>query len=562
MNRKVIVDGIGQMTLTDNDFLGSGGEGDVFVKQGTAYKIYHDSLKMMPMAKIDELKKIQSANVICPEHIIYDNKNMPIGYTMQFKKNTFPLCKLFTKSFKNRSNISSAQICDLINNMKNVIEKIHLASVLIVDLNELNVLADNKNLEPFFIDTDSYETKSYKCTAIMDSIRDRLIKSNKWSQMSDWYSFAILAFQLLVGIHPYKGGHPKYTPGDFAKRMQDGVSVFDKDATMPIVATPLNTLPPALLDWFKALFLDNKRLPPPDWKDVNGIMVPVAAIQFVQKVVSALFETEMKFKFNQQINHVFPFMGVNYFIGKDGIYKMNVKMPLSIKDTDKVLFCESGGVEPVVATLFTETASFYSGVKMIGSIKTSDIMYRNGCIYTMNSGTLIENSFTTMGDRTIHLTRQACGVLQNATQMYDGVIFQNLLGKMHITLPYEKGKIAIKSIPELNGFRIISATARANICVVVAEHKGKYNRFYITFDNSFTSYEIRIVDNVSCLTTNLAVLPSGVAVLALDNELELFKGANGKVIPSPPATSDNPLHIISGLLYYVDGDSLYTLKTK
>ena len=53
----------GDVTLTHRDYIAEGGEGAVFRKGGLAYKIYHDSSKMIPVAKIKELQGIKKENV-------------------------------------------------------------------------------------------------------------------------------------------------------------------------------------------------------------------------------------------------------------------------------------------------------------------------------------------------------------------------------------------------------------------------------------------------------------------------------------------------------------------
>lgn len=57
-----------------------------------------------------------------------------------------------------------------------------------VDLNELNVLVGSSFVEPFMIETDSYQTPSYRATAIMDSIRDRLVPTGQFALLTDWFS--------------------------------------------------------------------------------------------------------------------------------------------------------------------------------------------------------------------------------------------------------------------------------------------------------------------------------------------------------------------------------------
>lgn len=561
-NKNVIVEGLGKVTLSDTDFKTSGGQADIYVKGKTVYKIYHDAKKMIPTRKIEELTAIADPNVLKPEHIIYDTKNVPIGYTMEYKDNTHALCKLFTRSFKDRNNVSNEMINCLLEAMHGTISNVHSANCLIVDLNELNVLASAKFDTPFFIDVDSYETPHFKADAIMESIRDRTIKNQQWNVNSDWYSYAILAFQMWIGIHPYKGGHPDYSPGDWQLRMERGVSVFDKAATMPKACNELTVIPAPFREWFKTLFVKNLRCPPPSFSDLNSVVIPIS-IPTIQHIINALFEVNKVLELTENINSVFNFMGVNYLVGTNNIYKNEVKLPLDINGADNILFCESGDISPIVATLRDNKVTFSSemGIK-VGEIMAKSMMYRNGCIYSVFNGNITENSFTKMGSRTVQMPRHAGGILDNATQVLDGVMFQNLLGKMHITLPYEKGKMCIMHIKELDGRRLLDAACRGNICIVMTEKNGIYTRFYLTFNQLYTQYSIRQEENVPYSAINMALMNNGICIVANDANVEVFKGSGIRVVDNPPFDSNDTLYNIGGTLHFVEGNKLNSVKMK
>lgn len=253
MKQEVFIKNVGNITLTDKNYVGSGGEATIYKHQNMAIKLYHDHKKSIPEAKINELSIISATNVCKPLHTVYDSKNRLIGYCMSFIKDTQPICKLFTKSFRDSNSISHADIIDIVKFIQKTIGIIHDDQCLIVDLNEMNLLVSSDFETPIFIDVDSYQTKSFRATAIMDSIRDRTVKNNNWTELSDWYSFAILAFQLYIGIHPYKGKHPKYKANEWIKRMDDNISVFDKDTSLPAICNDFTVIPSRHLDWLKKM---------------------------------------------------------------------------------------------------------------------------------------------------------------------------------------------------------------------------------------------------------------------------------------------------------------------
>lgn len=557
MKLEVFVENTGKTVLTDQNYLAAGGEAAVYTVDKTAFKIYHDPKKMIPLDKMEELMQIKPDNVLKPQNIIRDRANVPIGYTMQFVKKTDPICKLFTLSFRKTNGVTNEDIVAIVKEMQKTVVEIHRSKCLVVDMNEMNILA-SKKMEPYFIDVDSYQTPSYRATAIMESIRDRLVKSNKWTELSDWFSFAVVSFQLYVGIHPYKGSHPKYKMNEWSRRMDDGVSVFDPKVALPRVCNDLSVIPKSHLEWFKAVFARNERSIPP-FADQVVIQIP-----FVDVTVESGqdFETKLVFKYPEAIRSIFNFMGVTYAVGQDKIYKETKDIAAGIKDY-KVLLCESNDMSPVVCKLKDEELVFetMSGGN-IGKISALDMMYRNGAIYSVHSGRITESTFTKIGNKIMHVNREACHALDQATKVFEGVIFQDLLGKPYISLPFTLGKCIFIPVPELNGYRILEAKSDQNIVGILAEKKGVYYRFLMVFDEKFNSYSITKTDNADYAPVNFVVLPNQVCVYADNTEVRVFKGDKGRIIANPPFTSDNKLFTHSGNVYFLDNNKVYSAKLK
>ncbi len=558
MKLNFTIENVGKIILTDKNYAASGGEASIYVKDKTAFKIYHDPKKMIPVGKIRELAKLTSKNVLKPQNIIRDSKNVPVGYTMEYLDASHPLCKLFTKTFRQKNNLSDKDIITLIKKIQTTVAQVHNDGCLIVDLNELNLLVSAKLDIPYFIDVDSYQTPSYKATAIMDSVRDRLVKNNKFTQLSDWYSFAIIAFQLYIGIHPYKGNHPDYKPNEWGKRMEDGISVFDRNVTLPRVCNDFSVIPTQHREWFESLFIRNERSIPPM---VDGTTT-VIAMPTVYITGTEDFEASVIYNMKERIMSVFNFMGIYYIVGTDHIYKEKACLPSDIKGY-KVEFCESSDMTPIVCKLKDNLLTFENiGTQEIGQINASQMMYRDGAIYSIYNGHLTETTFDKIGSTIFAKNRVAANVSELATKVFDGVLFQDLLGKCYITLPYEKCKCVSEHIKELDGYRILEARSEKNICGVIAEKKGKYYRFIIVFDKTFISYAITKVDDVTYAPINLTVMPNGVCIMIADSDVHMFKGSQLKVISDPPFDSSTKLFNISGQVFFIDDKKIYAVKMK
>ena len=264
---RYFVQGGGEVRLGKSDFKAQGGEGAIYVKGPNAYKIYTDPQRAIPPAKILELSALTLPNIIRPLGVLLDTKSRPVGYSMRAVGRSYALCQLFPKAFRQRHNLTPESAFRLVRRLQEGVSHVHARGVLIVDLNELNFLVAEDFSEVYFIDVDSYQTPSYPAAALMESVRDR--HALKFTSGSDWFSFAVVSFQLFVGIHPYKGNYPPLQglPDKEKKldaRMRANVSVLRPEVSVPASCLPFSVIPPAYLDWYRAVFEDGRRLPPPD----------------------------------------------------------------------------------------------------------------------------------------------------------------------------------------------------------------------------------------------------------------------------------------------------------
>lgn len=563
MNQTIHISNVGNVTLTDKNYIAAGGQGQIFKVNNMAVKIYHDKTKMIPEDKIIELSKISSKYVLKPINIAY-SKNAFAGFTMDFLPNSNPICKLFTKAYKTNNNISIQDIVELVKHMQKTVQEIHDSECLIVDLNEMNLMVpENNHKEAYFIDVDSFQTKHHRATAIMDSIRDRTIKNNQWSILSDWYSFSIIAFQLYIGIHPYKGSHPKYKPAEWQKRMDDNVSVFDKSVSLPSVCNPFTVIPSKMLDWMKDVYMKNDRSIPPDIDASVPIVVPD---QIITIQGNETFEISDIFSFKDHMREVYEFFGVKYFISDRNIYKDGVTIREIPDKPDKIALCASYSHDVIVCTLKNSMLKFEKlNGEIISSIKAKSIMIYDNIAYAIMDDGLYENTFKEMNGRLFHSLRKISNVSELTTQAYPGVIYQNLLSRHYMTVPV--GPVVFAGdIVELSGHRILSMKRCRNIIVVISECNKEYVRTVLKFkESSFKfEYECRVDKDIDFDDINMAVLVNGIVILQVDGgKIQIFKEF-GKVkeIEKVPFSSDMQLKSFGNSVYLMSDKNFYILKLK
>jgi hypothetical protein len=573
MNRKIKIGNGLLVNITDKMYKAAGGEAEIYVNSGQAFKFYHDpDKKMLPPSKMKELATIGNPQIVVPQEVIYDAANgKPLGYTTKFVDNAEPLLKLFTRTFKEDNNVDATMINALVKQMQLTTADVHKANCLIVDLNELNILVNiNSVLTPWFIDTDSYATPSFKATAIMDSVRDRRVTAyDKQGNMqynpdalSDWFSFGILAFWLYTNIHPFRGNHNSYKPRDKGKQMDDGISVFHTGVRVPPSVNDFNIIPKRHLDWFKDMFKDGRRSIPPLPDSTVPFVVPTQIVTI--KGTDKLEVVEVA-SYPDHILYVFQCMGVQNVVTKTHLYS-GKKEIIGWDKAQKVILCPTTEGTIISGTLKGTTVSFAemkSGVPF-GTIQGRNMFQRNNCIYTMSGGKLIENSFTSFGSKIVHRTKELENISQLTATMYDGCIIQDLLGKKYLTLPYKKEFCFSKYIPNLDGFRVVDAKSDKTVTVVLAERGGVYHKFVIVFDKSYQNFEVREVKDIAYDEINFAVMENGLCVLlSSPTEMELFVKANQfETLTDPPFDANMKLFATVDGFFFTNGNSIHQLKRK
>jgi serine/threonine protein kinase len=560
---KYFIKNKGEIVLSKANFLASGGQSNVFIKNGIAYKIYHDPQNTILWSKISELSVLQKDNIIIPQDIIFNDNNIPSGYTMLFIKDTYALCKLFTKAFKDRNSITNEKIIKLVQILVDNVKYIHNKNIIIVDLNELNCLVNNDFTNIYMIDTDSYQTPSFPATAIMESIRDR--QNSNFSILTDHFSLAILTFQMFIGIHPYKGKHPKYKTLD--ERMIHNISVFNKDVSVPSVCYPVTVIPENYRNWYKAIFEDGKRIAPPD------TMIAVIPIQTYTKDIinSIYFDTKEISSYDNNIISYFSKDNVKIAVTKDGGY-FNSKIPdFNVKVNDSFAITPRNNYL-IAARKNNDKLNVYnvsSGKQIDCDIFCEAIMDYDGRIYIKNGSGVYEIQFLELSNDIKVVSKLVGNASESSFKFFDGVVVQNLLGSWCVSLFPKSGLCYQIKIDEFDNYReIINAKFDNRVFIAdVVDKNNLYDRFIIKFNNDYSDYDCRIEKDVQISSVNFVTLDNGVCVYMNNDEaIELFFNKKGqkdiKVVKDPNISGDIILFKDGIKTLFAKGKKIYYLMMK
>ncbi|PKN56664.1 MAG: hypothetical protein CVU56_14910 [Deltaproteobacteria bacterium HGW-Deltaproteobacteria-14] len=423
-----------EVALSKRDFVARGGEGSVYAQGGVAYKLYHDPQRALTPARLAALSALDHPRVLRPEGLLRDDAGAPIGFHARFIPSTWPLCRLFARSFRDRHQIDHDALFSLLLGMLEVVDHAHERAIQIVDLNPLNVLVGPDRRTAYFIDVDSWQAPGFPATAIMDSVRDRHAPPDTFDDATDWFAFAVVAFQLLVGVHPYRGGHPVV---GLDARMAQNISALRPDVVLPPSATPPSLLPAELRSWFHAVLEDGERRPPD-------------RLALVSRFAPAPASPPRRAGFEAQV--------------------------------------EAGRLRVVAIA---------TGVEVPITLAATAFSWHDGRLYALAGDAIVEVTLRTLGGRTFATTRVASQVLPLATALYPGVALQDALGAVYASLFTGPGVCHQLQLPPLDGLRVADASyAERTLTVLVGRPDGRFDRLVFSFDRSFRAFTVAVAADV------------------------------------------------------------------
>jgi hypothetical protein len=560
------------VSLNKKNFVAQGGEGAIYVKGRTAYKIYTDLHQMGPakrvrelVAKLDELAVLDRPEIINPQRIVTTDRGRPVGYTMAAVSDTHPLCKLFTKAFKQRYNLDPNDVIALVQGMRETMEFIHSKDVLVVDVNELNFLVSNDFDTVYFIDVDSYQTPHFPATAIMDSIRDR--HSDTFDEGTDWFSWGIITFTMMTGVHPYKGKHPTIKGLD--ARMIENASVLGTSVKVPAICPRFEeVIPSNYLSWYKHVFEQGGRVAPP--------VDLVASLQLSTPIVRTIAGTD-----NFDIIPVSKtaaeiiwatFMGGRFAAWTSAGASMFDRVDAPSAGIPSTHLAEQERADyPLLIWRSTggklHARELFAPKEIDNTLQVDDLMSYKGTVYIKIGEGIYELYSRRLGNKTVLSTQLRGNVMNRATRLFDGVAIQDMLGAWYASVFPNPNECHQLHLDELVGHRIMDAKYDGGVLMVLANKDGIYRKFIYQIGKDFRTRHLRVMDDVSYADLNFTTLAAGIcAHIVQDGMLELFhrdpRHKDIKLVKDPVIREDMRLFSDGTTVYFHQGNQVYRIKMK
>jgi len=577
------------VSLGQREFMAQGGQGAVYVRGDVVYKIYHDPKDMIPTGKVRELSEMTDSRIVRPQQILVDKTGAPVGYTTRLVRDAHVLCQIFPKSFRTREGVTAEAVQALVRKFQEGIQHVHSRGILVVDMNEMNFLVGRGFDTIFFIDVDGYQTPHYPAPALMESIRDWSVQAQRWSTLSDWFSFAVLTFQMFIGLHPFRGrydggeeGYRSHLPADrpddaFAvtrRRMQNSISVFHPHVKYPQTAAyPLTVIPAAYKAWYEAVFQQGKRCPPPSDFGAAVIVLPVVSAMRG----TTLLDIQEIGRFEGTITQVWSH-GSNLVVATDQGIWLNQQRVISASRPaavcgftprcNRAVVVERAAEEghPPISSKVRWVNLTDQGPQRDLDLSTRETSAYDGRVYARLDDKVYEIVLTDTAADVLPSTRPIANVLPHATRLYPGVIFQSLLGASYVSLLIRPGVAQQIRVPELDPCRVLDMRFDHGVLMAMAMRRGQYLRLVLRF-NADGAYDVREVPNASLAGLNFTTLDSGVCICLNEEEkLEICSARPGstglKIVEDKTLCSDMLLAQHNGCLVAARGGTLYSMRMK
>ena len=320
-----------------------------------------------------------------------------------------------------------------------------------------------------------------------------------------------------------------------------------------------STIPPIYLDWYRAVFEDGKRLPPP--ASVQSVLTVQLPLTTTPIAGSAFIITELR---------EFPSPIISY----DGSITITERsVYFESKSYQKPPFDVKVAVSPrqrhLIAAFIDATGLRFRDLttdqEIVTDIKGEEVVICDGQLFIKQAESIFAIDFVELPKRMLLSVRTIANVMMRSTQMFAGLAIQNLLGSYYASILTATGKCYQIRLPELDGHRILDAKLERNVAVFVVAKGGCYHKFIYRFAEDFTGYEVRVISDVVTNVIDFTVLDNGIVLhLTEDNKLEIFSRVRGsasiRVVGDPALEGDVRLLHSGTQALIARGKKLYKIK--
>lgn len=555
----VYLDGGRCVRLGTADLIGQGGEGAVYASGPHAYKIYHDPARAVPAAKIRELAAIGDPRVVVPSDLLHDDQKKVIGYRMSLASGK-TICEVMTRAYRTRRRLGQDAYHKVVEDLRAAVSRVHGAGIVLVDMNDLNVLVDGDSVR--IIDLDSAQTPSHNARALQALVRDPLATGPRYDAGCDWYAFAILAFELFCGAHPFRGTHPG--AATLAERMRLGLSLLDPVARMSPAAYPVAGIPQSYRGWLEAVLSNKCRDAPSSGMQFAAVLPPAAP---VPQPGQAALHAQVLLQLPGQVLRVWGVGEHLVCLLEDGrVFLDGLDARLALpRGAHMVAGASRHGPDRAYAA-YVESGMLVvhdlsAGAPVPCSMGADEVATVGDMILYRQQDAIYE-LVPVAGARSASVgARRVGNCMPRSTRLGDGAALQVQLKTLVLSLFTESGQTREVPLPELQGYRPLGAWGAGTVAAIRAAKGQRVDRVVVRV-NPDGSHSIQVEENRPD-DLDLALTSSGVVADRDGDSVRLWRGSDPAraATLSLPQGDVGPLATYKGFVVAPMGSTVVRLKS-
>ncbi|MEW5852428.1 MAG: serine/threonine-protein kinase [Myxococcota bacterium] len=292
-----------QKTYTLSAPIAQGGEGEIFVLTPTSVaKVYKPNvldqtrqLKVLALCNLYHGFIARFGEMACafprtPAHVGGFTVTDIAGFAMKYfngcgtlADHGYDLRAAAFRAVGAGAPINDVDAVKVVYDAAQLVERLHSSRVILGDINPNNFLYDAASRSAIVIDIDAAQVGSFSCKSFSPEYLDPLVQSQgqtlsggySFSAESDWFSFACVMFEFLVGANPFfsRSTPPFSIEENIEARRSlirtivegtktiNGVSLGNSPVDLNIIARlqSLRNAFPELFDYFVATFVRDER---------------------------------------------------------------------------------------------------------------------------------------------------------------------------------------------------------------------------------------------------------------------------------------------------------------
>jgi hypothetical protein len=547
---RLTIEGRGNIDIGPAEYVTSGGEGHIYrpAAGSLALKVWDDPTRAATgrMAeRIRLLSEIKHPNVIAPEALVYDRSGRQVGYVMPWATG-WDLPLAFTNDWRAAHKFNDADAALFSERMRQVVVHAHALNIIQGDSNELNIIGISN--APHYIDVDAWLPAGFRGDKIMPTVRDW--HAAPFSREADWFVWAVVTFQLRIGVHPYRGTHPDFKRGDLDGRMRANASVFEPAIKLNTAARPFSVFDRAMADWYRAVFRDGLRTPPPALGRTLSFVqakMPINPISSGRLMIVEAFRIQSPF-----ICMATP--GIMLLADGSLVSILNGRKIAIDIGSDAFMQIAPG----VVLGMAINAGSVYVGQSDTGIAATTLWAPHNRLFAVVRDG-LLELQPRNLGQRQALLPGKKWAISPDATFFGNGVALLNALGAKYIVLPQAGTALPIVRAKALDGLKPIAGIGCGRIAALaLIDRSGGYHRAVVTLDADLGRCEVSLSDADSGDLPD-AVTEAGL-ILRPNAAGGLDVRSSGRLLTIDATLTDGRLIADPAGVFYVTADRVFRLS--